>query len=187
MATRPRTPLWRSSARPRSDGRGFSGSWSVTSRNPLLHSGVTNATRSSRFDAEGVAPCRSGALAADLGGTLATTNFREYLLCVLRRRFAGSPPGRPPGHAASHHPLSLGWSADALPSTVGAASAPTAADNLIQSIQQTSTNIFSCWHAGGTGGRRHGDAIPPIRTAAGDFLKLPVGELFALAERRDTG
>ena len=85
-------------------------------------------------------------------------NFRELFLCVLRRRFAGSPPGRPPGHAASHHPLSLGWSADALP-VVGAASAPTAADNLIQSIQQTSTLSFSWWLAGGTGVRRHGVAL----------------------------
>src|SRR5215208_8144568 len=66
-------------------GQDFSGSWSVTSRHPLLHSGVPNATRSARFGAEGVAPYRSGALAAELGGTLATTNFREFLLCELRR------------------------------------------------------------------------------------------------------
>jgi hypothetical protein len=60
----------------------FSGSWSVTSRNPLLHSGVPNATRSSRFDAEGVALCRSGALAAKIGGALATANFYEKALFV---------------------------------------------------------------------------------------------------------
>ena len=156
----------------------------------MIHNGATNSTNALSFDPEGVALFRCQVIAAASDELLATLNFGEFYLCVLRRRFAGSPPGRPPGHAASHHPLSLGWSADALPSTVGAASAPTAADNLIQSIQQTSTLIFSCWHAGGTGGRRHGDA-PSFRAnsfpSAGDFLKLPVGELFALAERRDTG
>ena len=60
-------------------GGDFSGSSTVTSRNPLIHNGATNATRSPRFDAEGGAPCRSWALAAELGGTLATTNFREDL------------------------------------------------------------------------------------------------------------
>ena len=59
-------------------GENFSGSWSVTSRHPLLHSGVTNATRSARFAAEGVVPCRTRVLGAELDGSLATLNFREF-------------------------------------------------------------------------------------------------------------
>ena len=55
----------------------FSGSWSVTSRNPLLHNGATNATWSPRFGSEVVLPCRSRGLRAALGGSLATANFRE--------------------------------------------------------------------------------------------------------------
>jgi len=60
-------------------GQDFSGSWSVTSRNSLLHNGVTNATRSPRFDAEGGVPCRSRVWADAPGEALATVNFREFL------------------------------------------------------------------------------------------------------------
>jgi hypothetical protein len=67
-------------------GQDFSGSWSVTSRHPLLHSGVTNATRSARFDAEGVAPCRTRVLGAEIDGSLATLNIYEKALFVKSRR-----------------------------------------------------------------------------------------------------
>src|SRR5215212_91929 len=60
-------------------GEKFSGSWSVTSRNPLIHNGATNATWSGHFYPEAVPPCRSGVLAVELGGSLATPNFREHL------------------------------------------------------------------------------------------------------------
>jgi hypothetical protein len=62
----------------------FSGSSTVTSRNCLLHKGATNSTRSPRFDAEVLTPCRSGVLLAPFDGTLATANFRELLLCTIR-------------------------------------------------------------------------------------------------------
>jgi hypothetical protein len=39
--------------------RDFSGSCIVTSRNSLIHNGATTATKSERFDAEGVLPCCS--------------------------------------------------------------------------------------------------------------------------------
>ena len=61
-------------------GQDFLGSCAVTSRNPLIHEGATNPTRSTRFDAEGVAPGRPGLLAAALEGVLATPNFREFSL-----------------------------------------------------------------------------------------------------------
>jgi hypothetical protein len=37
-----------------------------------------------RLDAEGVAPSRAGALAAELGGTLATENFAELPFHALQ-------------------------------------------------------------------------------------------------------
>src|SRR5215203_12732 len=55
----------------------FSGSSAVASRNILLRDGATNATRSGRFYPEEVPPCRSRVPGADLGGSLATPNFRE--------------------------------------------------------------------------------------------------------------
>jgi hypothetical protein len=83
----------------------FSGSWSVTSRHPLLHSGVTNATRSSRFDAEGVAPCHAGALAAELGGALATANFGELPFFSLRTTVnKGQKEGRGGGYGTPQTP-----------------------------------------------------------------------------------
>src|SRR5215211_509259 len=60
-------------------GGDFSGSSTVTSRNPLLHDGATNATWSPRFDGGGVAACRRRVLIGTLAGSLATANFREYL------------------------------------------------------------------------------------------------------------
>jgi hypothetical protein len=67
----------RSSLSPGPMGEKFSGSWSVTSRNPLIHNGATNATWSPRFGSEVVLPCRSRGLRAALCGSLATPNFRE--------------------------------------------------------------------------------------------------------------
>src|SRR5215203_1159522 len=55
----------------------FSGSCAVTSRNPLLHDGATNATKSRRSDPEEAPPCHSRVPGAGLGGMLATSNFRE--------------------------------------------------------------------------------------------------------------
>jgi hypothetical protein len=65
-------------------GEKFSGNCNVASRNALLHNGATNATWSPRFGSEVVLPWRSGALAAELGGTLATPNFREFPLAEVR-------------------------------------------------------------------------------------------------------
>src|SRR5215208_7495295 len=56
----------------------FSGSHTVTSRNPLVHKGATNGTKSPRFDAEGLLLCRCRGLAAAPDGSLATANFREF-------------------------------------------------------------------------------------------------------------
>ena len=58
-------------------GEDFSGSCAVTSRNPLIHNGATNATWSGRFGSEVVPPCRSGLLTAAVDGLLATANFGE--------------------------------------------------------------------------------------------------------------
>jgi hypothetical protein len=60
-------------------GENFSGSCIVTSRNPLIHKGATTATKSERFDAEEVPPCRCRVPAAATEGSLATANFREFL------------------------------------------------------------------------------------------------------------
>jgi hypothetical protein len=60
-------------------GEDFSGSCTVTSRNPLIHNGATNSTKSKRFDAEGVPPCCSRVLSDVPNGLLATVNFREFL------------------------------------------------------------------------------------------------------------
>jgi hypothetical protein len=58
-------------------GQDFSGSYTVTSRNPLLHDGATNATWSPRFEANGATPYRYRVVGAALDGSLATANFRE--------------------------------------------------------------------------------------------------------------
>src|SRR5215208_5405882 len=61
----------------------FSGSCIVASRNSLMHNGATPATKSERFDAEGVPPCCSRVLSAASERLLATVNFREYLFHAL--------------------------------------------------------------------------------------------------------
>jgi hypothetical protein len=59
-------------------GRDFSGSCTVRSRNPLVHEGATTATKSERFEAEGVPPCRRRVLTAASEQLLATVNFGEF-------------------------------------------------------------------------------------------------------------
>jgi hypothetical protein len=59
-------------------GENFSGSCTVTSRNSLIHNGATTATKSERFDAEGVPPCCSRVLGNVPIGLLATVNFAEF-------------------------------------------------------------------------------------------------------------
>src|SRR5687768_12727698 len=59
-------------------GEDFSGSCIVTSRNSLLHNGATTATKSERFDAEGVPLCCSRVLGDVPNGLLATVNFVEF-------------------------------------------------------------------------------------------------------------
>jgi hypothetical protein len=56
----------------------FSGSHTVTSRNPLIQNGATTATKSKSFDAEGVPPCSRRVLTAASERLLATVNFREF-------------------------------------------------------------------------------------------------------------
>jgi hypothetical protein len=57
----------------------FSGSCIVTSRNSLIHNGATPATKSERFDADGVPPCCCRVLSAACERLLATVNFAEFL------------------------------------------------------------------------------------------------------------
>jgi hypothetical protein len=57
----------------------FSGSWDVTSRNPLIHNGATTATKLERFDVEGVPRDLWSRAAAVPDGPFATVNFREFL------------------------------------------------------------------------------------------------------------
>src|SRR5829696_8012768 len=56
----------------------FSGSCIVTSRNSLIHDGATTATKSERFDAEGVPPCCCRGVGTAPDGFLATLNFAEF-------------------------------------------------------------------------------------------------------------
>src|SRR5215212_8639800 len=71
-----RTPVGRTSVGPGLMGQEFSGNCDVASRNSLLHSGATKATRSRRSDSEEAPPCRTRVLGAELDGSLATANFR---------------------------------------------------------------------------------------------------------------
>jgi hypothetical protein len=64
----PRQGEVRLSAGPR--GEDFSGSCTVTSRNPLIHIGATNGTKSERFDAKGVLHAVLECLAMRLMGRL---------------------------------------------------------------------------------------------------------------------
>ena len=70
--------------RPGPMGENFSGSSIVTSRNPLIHNGATTATKSKRFDAEGVPPCCCRVLSASSERLLATVNFGEFHFHALR-------------------------------------------------------------------------------------------------------
>jgi hypothetical protein len=60
-------------------GEDFSGSCTVTSRNPLIQIGATNGTKSERFDAKGVPSCCSRGLGDAPDGPFATVNFAEFL------------------------------------------------------------------------------------------------------------
>ena len=64
-------------------GENFSGSCIVTSRNSLIHNGATTATKSERFDAEGVPACCCRVLTAASERLLATVNFGEFLFYAL--------------------------------------------------------------------------------------------------------
>ncbi|MDQ5812961.1 MAG: KR domain-containing protein [Actinomycetota bacterium] len=55
----------------------ISGSCAVTSRNTLLPNGATNATWSRCFGSEAGQLSSSGVPGAEIGGSLATVNFRE--------------------------------------------------------------------------------------------------------------
>jgi hypothetical protein len=59
-------------------GEDLSGSCTVTGRNLLIQKGATTATKSERFNAEGVPPCCSRVLGDVPNGLLATVNFREF-------------------------------------------------------------------------------------------------------------
>ena len=59
-------------------GQDFSGSRTVTSRNPLLRKGATKGTKSPLFGVRGMPRCRCRVLGAAPDGTLATANFREF-------------------------------------------------------------------------------------------------------------
>jgi hypothetical protein len=65
-------------------GEHFSGSCTVTSRNPLIHNGTTNGTKSPRFDPNGE---RQGLLSRAcrcVEEPFATVNFVEFLFHALR-------------------------------------------------------------------------------------------------------
>jgi hypothetical protein len=64
-------------------GENFSGSCTVTSRNPLIHNGATNGTKLLRFDAKGVLPCCSRVLGDAPDGPFATLNFAEFYFHAL--------------------------------------------------------------------------------------------------------
>jgi|SRR3954447_12861079 len=74
-------------------GENFSGSWSVASRNPLIHNGATNATKWRRSDSEEAPPCRTRVLGAELDRSLATLNFRESLKAKFGSSLRTGPNG----------------------------------------------------------------------------------------------
>jgi hypothetical protein len=91
-------PSRRSSHSPGPMGQDFSGSRAVTSRNPLIHNGATNATWAPHFDSEGVPLCSCQVLATVHVGSLATANFRDFFFgrsSVNRRRAGGRRRARP--------------------------------------------------------------------------------------------
>src|SRR5829696_9848130 len=82
---RRRTPSRRSSVGPQSDGGEFSGSWTVTSRNPLIHIGATTATKSWYFDPKGVQQSLLSRGCRCVEESLATANFVEFFFHALER------------------------------------------------------------------------------------------------------
>jgi hypothetical protein len=65
--------------------RNFSGSCTVTSRNPLIHNGATTATKSERFDPKMCARFLCHGVAAAPDGPFATVNLREFLFFLRTR------------------------------------------------------------------------------------------------------
>jgi hypothetical protein len=59
-------------------GEDFSGSCTVTSRNPLIDIGATNGTKSAGFDAKRLPPCCSRLLGDAPEGPFSTVNFAEF-------------------------------------------------------------------------------------------------------------
>jgi hypothetical protein len=80
-----RTPIRRSSRcreiphRAGPMGQDFSGSCAVTSRNPLIHNGATNGTKSGRFDPKGEQQALLSKARGCVEEPFATVNFREFL------------------------------------------------------------------------------------------------------------
>jgi hypothetical protein len=59
-------------------GQGFSGSCTVTSRNPLIHNGATNGTKSGRFDPKGEQQGLLSRAYRCVEEPFATVNFAEF-------------------------------------------------------------------------------------------------------------
>jgi hypothetical protein len=64
--------------------RNFSGSCTVTSRNPLIHNGATNGTKSLRFDPKVVQHSLLSRAWQCVEEPLATVNFAEFLFHALQ-------------------------------------------------------------------------------------------------------
>jgi hypothetical protein len=77
-------------------GENFSGSCIVTSRDSLIRNGATTATKSERFDAEGVPACCCRVLTAASERLLATVNFGEFLFFPGTSVNRGERKGRSP-------------------------------------------------------------------------------------------
>jgi hypothetical protein len=60
-------------------GEDFSGSCTVTTRNPLIHIGATTATKSERFAAKGVLQRLLSRVCRCVKEQVATVNFGEFL------------------------------------------------------------------------------------------------------------
>jgi hypothetical protein len=64
-------------------GQGFSGSCTVTSRNPLIHNGATNGTKSGRFDPKGEQQGLLSRAYRCVEEPFATVNFAEFYFYAL--------------------------------------------------------------------------------------------------------
>ena len=75
--------------------RNFSGSGTVTSRNPLIHNGATTATKSERFDPKKCTRFFCHGVAAAPDRPFATVNFRELWIGEVRSEDRASKDGIP--------------------------------------------------------------------------------------------